>query len=77
MSLNENQLSRKRITKYILQKESTKWNAVISNKDPKALWLQINWKGNLNDNSIKQHPTINELKTHFENIYHTEDIQEL
>ena len=42
MSLHEYQLSKKRITNYILQKESTKWNTVINNKDPKALWSQIN-----------------------------------
>ena len=39
----------------------------------KEIWQCIDWKGSIKNNRLKIYPTINELKSHFENIYTTED----
>ena len=65
--------SRKAITGVMIQNVSNKWNAAINKKNSKELWQCINWKGDYNDRSSKIHPPINELKTHFAEIYQSDD----
>ena len=74
-SLNDYQSARKAVTRSILQEENAKWRNALSNKNSKQLWSTIDWKGHMN-NKIKIHPTLNELKAHFEHIYSTDDLLE-
>ena len=61
-SLEEYQRSRKGVTSLVIQNESGKWNEALDNKSSNELWGCIDWKGRYNNNKLKIHPTINELK---------------
>ena len=60
----------------LLREESTRWNN-LTNKGPKDLWAHIDWKGNLTNKKVNCHPSINELLSHFENVFTAEDPTEV
>ena len=75
--LNGYQLARKTVTNLVLRNENGKWFKNINNKNPKAIWTCINWKGCLDNNKMDIYPPINELKAHFQDIYTPEDPLEI
>ena len=64
--------SRKQVTGYMMSSELEEWKRVMSNNSNQDVWKKINWKGEVKS-ANKIHPTINELKEHFEDIYTDED----
>ena len=76
-SLAEYQAYRKDVSHEMLREESEKWRSFTNNKGSKEMWSRIDWKGNVSKSNLNIHPTINELKFHFETIYTAEDQLEI
>ena len=76
-SLAEYQAYRKDVSHEMLREESEKWRSFTNNKGSKEMWSHIDWKGNVSKSKLNIHPTINELKSHFETIYTAEDQLEI
>ena len=67
---------RNQMTATVLKQEHLKWENATSN-DAKTLWEKIDWKGTLNTNPVLNQPAISEIAAHFEEVYRTDDQDEL
>ena len=65
MAMDAYAMLRKQVTRHI---RTSKWKQIIH--DHKTMWSHIDWKGKLNKNNLGIHPSIGQLKEHFESIYH-------
>lgn len=66
--------ARRNVTRNILISEHKMWNDIIS--DPRTLWSRVDWNGKMCKNDIDTHPTLNQLKEHFEDIYESKERDE-
>ena len=48
-----------------VSKERDSWAKVLQEKDTKAVWNKINWKGSFNNDTVSNKPTLSDLKDHF------------
>ena len=66
--------SRKNVTLQIMLSEQKMWNEMMY--DNRTLWSRIDWNGKLGKNDLDVHPTINQLRQHFEEIYESDEKHE-
>ena len=48
-----------------VSKERKAWADVLQNKDTKAVWQKINWKGTFDENTTSSKPSLEDLRDHF------------
>ena len=58
--------AKKNVTVKIMLSEHRRWNELLS--DDRTLWSRVDWNGSLCKNKSDVHPTLNQLRQHFEDI---------
>ena len=53
------------LKKCAISKERKAWADVLCDKDSKAVWEKINWKGSFDNNTISKKPPLEDLRDHF------------
>ena len=53
------------IRKDVSLKDQQNWSSALNSKDPRSLWLKINWKGSFSYSNSDEKPELNDLATHF------------
>ena len=57
------------VTQTVIQKQSDKWLQFVQNTNDRDIWRKINWNGSCNARSSTDPPPVEELASHFEELY--------
>ena len=75
--LEQYKITRKALTKDVIDAETKKWNDLLRDGDSKRYWSFIDWKGNIKQKKQLTSPDLHEFEVFFEDLYKCDNQTEL